>query len=112
MVAIIATDATKKTADTLNKLRFSWMEVTYLVKGRQLIEITTAKMTANTTMINVSPIICQNNCLLLPPRTFLIPTSLERPTACAVERLMKLIQAIMTMNKPISDNVHKVVLLA
>ena len=70
-----------------------------------------ANTIAPITIIAVSPIICQNNCALLLPNTFLIPTSFERPTACAVERLMKLMQAMIIINIPIKESVHSVDLL-
>ena len=56
----------------------------------------------------VSLIICQKRFHLLLPNTFLMPISLLRLTAWAVERLMKLIQAISMMKTPIRANVQRV----
>ena len=60
----------------------------------------------------VSEINCQNSCEGRLPNTFRIPTSLERLSAWAVARLMKLTQAVMIKNKPIKNMAHKYFLSA
>ncbi len=67
----------------------------------------TANMPAIITTIAVSPITCEKSCLRLLPSTFLIPISFDLPTACAVARFIKFIQAIIIMKIPISDKVQK-----
>ena len=54
------------------------------------------------TMIAVSIRNCSASCLRLLPSTFRTPTSLERLTACAVARFMKLTQAITIRKMPMS----------
>ena len=63
------------------------------------------------TITAVSLMICANSWLRLLPSTFRMPTSRDRFTDKAVDRLIKFTQAIRIMNRPMSDNVSRVVLL-
>ena len=71
--------------------------------------IAIAADTITTAVVSIST--CMLSWALLLPITFLIPTSLLLVTANAVERLMKLIQAINIISNPINASVYKEVLL-
>jgi len=45
------------------------------------------------------------NCIRKDPKTFRTPTSLARPADRAVERLMKLMQAIITINRAMAEKI-------
>lgn len=110
-ITTIVTPIKNKTLPVFSKLILSGTLAMFLRYGNAILAITSANITAQTTMIVVSPITCTINCFLLLPNTLRIPTSFERPTDCAVYKLIKFIDAMMIISIAIKDSVLRVATL-
>src|SRR4030095_6432425 len=80
------------------------LPVSWLNGGSKSQTIRTAKTMASKVSIIDSDRNCKMSCLRLAPTTFFIPTSFIRLEAFAVERFMKLMQAITKIKMAIREN--------
>src|SRR5687767_6380311 len=95
----------KRIEGLLNKSKDISISNIRVIDGNATEVISTATTVEKATIKNVSKRNCFFKCHLLLPKTFRTPTSFDRLTACAVERFIKLVQAINRINAAINQRI-------